>query len=118
VLRHPCGPEFSATLTQREKLPEDVTIAELPAVGNGTKSQRIRDYMSRRSPRHMISTIYLIVSLWIPGYDAVPLEMSRQADLAECLNGVAKAITNHDDIAMPDGTKFKYRISNTPADPA
>ncbi len=46
-------------------------------------------------------TIYLIVSLWIPGYDPMPLEMSR-----------------------PDGTKFKYRISaacvleNTPAEPA
>ena len=40
------------------------------------------------------------------------------------LIAVAKAITNHDDIAMLDGTKFKYRISaacvleNTPADPA
>ena len=69
-------------------------------------------------------TIYLIVSLWIPGYDPVTLEMSRQVDLGECLNGVAKAITNHDDIAMPDGTKFKYRIAaacvleNTPANPA
>jgi hypothetical protein len=69
-------------------------------------------------------TIYLIVLLWIPGHDPVPLEMARQADLAECLNGVAKAITNNDDIAMPDGIKVKYRISaacvleNTPADPA
>ena len=50
-------------------------------------------------------TIYLIVSLWIPGHNPVPLEMTRQADLAECLNGVAKVITDNDDIAMPDGTK-------------
>ncbi len=69
-------------------------------------------------------TIYLVVLLWIPGHDPVPLEMAQQGDVAECLNGVAKAITNGDDIAMPDGTKFKYRISaacvleNTPADPA
>jgi hypothetical protein len=65
-------------------------------------------------------TIYLIVSLWIPGHNPVP----PQVDLAECLNGVAKVITDNDDIAMPDGTKFKYRIAaacvleNTPADPA
>ena len=71
-----------------------------------------------------MTTIYLIVLLWIPGHDPLPLEMARQADLAECLNGVAKAITNNDDIAMPDGTKVKYRISaacvleNTPAEPA
>jgi hypothetical protein len=69
-------------------------------------------------------TIYLIVLLWIPGQNPVPLEMARQADLAECLNGVAKVITDNDDIAMPDGTKFEYRIAaacvleNTPADPA
>ncbi len=69
-------------------------------------------------------TIYLIVSLWIPGRDTVPLEITPQADLAECLNGVAKVITDNDDIAMPDGTKFQYRIAaacvleNTPADPA
>jgi hypothetical protein len=58
------------------------------------------------------------------GQNPVPLEIARQADLAGCSNGVAKAITNNDDIAMPDGPKFKYRISaacvleNTPADPA
>jgi hypothetical protein len=69
-------------------------------------------------------TIYLIVSLWIPGHNPVPLEMTPQVDLAECLNGVAKVITDNDDIAMPDGTKFKYRIAaacvleNTPANPA
>ena len=69
-------------------------------------------------------TIYLVVLLWMPGHDPVPLEMARQTDVAECLNGVAKAITNSDDIVMPDGTKLKYRISaacvleNTPADPA
>jgi hypothetical protein len=71
-----------------------------------------------------MTTIYLIVLLSIPGHNPVPLEMTQQTDLAECLNGVAKAITNNDDIAMPDGTRFKYRISaacvleNTPAGPA
>ncbi len=42
--------KVSATLIRARKVPEDVAIAALPDVGGGTKSQRIRDYISRRSP--------------------------------------------------------------------
>lgn len=73
----------------------------------------------------MITTITLIVSMWIAGHpQPQQLERSPMADIAECLNKVAKVLEINGEVKLPDGREFPYQLSaacmlvREPANPA